>query len=242
MTTKKRILISIGILILIPVVYIFIHHVYQLRKTHAANSKVAEARSEALKRVDQEIAGKVEALKQAGLVTDGIAFSKTDICYITHEDQGWFASNWYQDCYIRYVQGFTTDLSKEEALQKAGTLSEYFGDLPDDYLQLVNRCELAADSRRETARYRPAGSPIYDRADDCGIPNQLQATWSVRGPGMLDDQLSVHRYSSFDSATIGSLSDQVWIMSDTHYYHEDLGCGFGIFCESPRSKPAHPAL
>lgn len=238
MKNKKKLLIIFGIILLVPIVLILLDYANQYHKYVSAKSKVAEARTKAMPDFNQKSATAAAALRQAGLITIPLASSKVDVCYVTHEDQGWFAANWYQDCYLRYVQGFETTATKTEALQKVSSLSDIFGEPQDSpNAQTVFKCELAESNFKETVRYRPAGSPISS-LNECGIPDQLQGVFSVKGPIMLDNELSAKSYDSFNPVTVDNSKNQIWVMSDTYYYHEELGCGFGIFCANPRSKPA----
>lgn len=238
-TKKKGLLIALAILLL-PVVYLAaslaVTFVRQTITTSAARDKVAQAREGALLKSDAAFSNQIAVLKRAGLIDHEVASSKVDVCYVTHSDRGWFAANWYQECYLRYVAGFTT-LAGEVVV--TSELSDAFG--------IIERgseffpCELAKKDYKETLRYRPANIATANETNSvpsgCDIPGQIQGTGSVLGPIMLDSELATKTFSSYDPETIDNTQNQLWVIHEDHYYTEELGCGVGVFCTNPRSTP-----
>lgn len=245
MTLKKKILIALLIIVSVPALFVVVNIADNYRKSIAAESKIKNARQTAEIVSDEKIKEATNILKELGIATDSLGSSKTDVCYVNHRDQGWFAASWYQDCYIRYVDGFTTKLSRDEVMQRLTSnikTPAYFG---QSYSVSVNRgvsnCGLFEEEYKTTLLYRPANYRLDHYS--CEIPNPLQALWSVKGPIVSDDELSVKAYRTFDIDEVDNSKNQVWIMFDDHYYHEDLGCGVGaVFCNNPRSKPVHPSI
>lgn len=209
----------------------------QLQRALSAKPKIGAARTSALSRLEDKTSQAVQALKQKGLVAAPIASAVADVCFVTHQDIGFTIAGWYQDCYVRSVQGFQTAATHQQALQAITSQQSYFGKADaTDYLQSVNACQLSEDDNREFVRYRPAGSRASDY--DCGIPDQLQGTFSVNGPIISDKDLSAKKFSSFNPSAIGSSTNQLWVIFDVDYYHEDLGCAPTVLCGNPRPSPA----
>lgn len=204
-----------------------------------AKNKIISARQTAEKSADSKANGAVNDLRRLGVVASSIESSKVDVCYVTHRDAGWVASGWYQDCYLRYVSGFVTAMSREElrssVMANPSTLL-YFG---EEYSS--SYCGLFGQNYEATLIFRPAN--ITNEEYDCNVPRLLQGLWSVRGPATHDDELSVKTYKTFDPETVPNSQNQVWFVFDERYYHEELGCGLGpIFCSNPRNKPVHPSV
>ncbi len=228
---KKKIwkVLKIIVAIILGVILLFIIGVFIFNyfNKQLIIKDVSGQRSEAEKKADASVQNLVNKMINSGVSNRAIATSKTDVCYVTHSDAGWFANNWYQDCYLRYIVGFETQLSLTQFAQKISSISQSHLEYPP--------CVAFSVDNSTQILYRPANTPRDQTL--CEIPNQLQGIGSVRGPIVLDKELSVKAYKSFDPANINNSQNQVWVIHDEYYYREDLGCGIGLFCENPRSKP-----
>lgn len=245
MSTKKIILTLAILICSIPIVLILFATGKEITDLFVAHDKVNALRLEAEKGADSKLNDVTRYLNQKNLVGEKIASSKVDVCYLNHEDQGWVASNWYQDCYIRYTQGYVTQSTKVEVLRdvlKNSKGSTYFGEINQYAITGSGTdCDLFEKDYKSTLIYLPAGSLKNDF--ECQIPNPIQGTFTVRGPIILDRKLSARAYRTFDVDEISRENDQLWIQFDEYYYHEDLGCQvLSIFCSSPRAGPVHPKL
>lgn len=233
----KMILISIlGLIIILVVVFIV--------QTGVVTQKIAASRSTAERTADKKLEQIENLVAQAGITDKQIASSKIDICYVTHTDQGWTVSSYYQDCYLRYIQGYTTKLSKDELKQKLLAQQEAQTLFNEEYRSLaavLDECELYHEALTFTPSkgeltYRPAN--VTDEEYSCKVPNPLRGLWSVRGPFIIDDALAAKIYRTYDITRIDNSTNQFWLSFDEHYYHEDLGCIIGgIFCGNPRPTP-----
>lgn len=191
-------------------------------KTPHVKAEVSKLRANAEQLLDQKISDQIQLWKQNGSrIDENIASSKIDVCYLTHTDSGWMINHWYQNCYLRYVEGFT--VSKVQSTQRTQPLTQNCG---------LNQQGSVEESY--SFLFRPAGA--QSQAYHCKIPNPLQGTWSVRGPVRLDNELVTKVYRSFDPRKITNEKDQQWIILEKHYYKESLGCAGILFCDSPRAK------
>lgn len=248
----KKILIIIGMSILGVITLVILSFFVQsyLRKQEinkqakAAPQKIASSRSNTELIADKKLKQIEYLITQAGITDKQIASSKIDICYVTHDDQGWIAYTYYQDCYLRYVKGYTTKLNKNELKQKLlaqPRAQNLFNKENSNPTTGFDDCELYQKAFTDTTNkgeliYRPAN--ITNDEHSCKVPNPLQGLSSVKGPNVLDDELATKIYRTYDITKIDNSSNQFWFTFDEYYYHEDLGCSIGVlFCDSPRSKP-----
>jgi len=241
MSKKKKVGIVVLVIVALPFVYWTYDLIHQNIKTQQAKAKVTAARQAIEEAADKKVSDFETALTKAKLVGAKIGSSKVDVCYVTHADSGWFAQFWYQECYLRYVSGFYAAVSKndlkKDILKNPAVLAGIGGKLSNMDQTYKDSCEVSDRLDYEKLSFLPKDY-ISDEAFACSIPDQNQGINSVEGPIGLDNELSVNRYYSLDTYSVKNRS-QIWLEHDEDYYHEHLGCGFGIFCENPRSKPAH---
>jgi hypothetical protein len=230
-TTRKPVLIATALLIVICIIFIGnIVHDYGVKNA------VLKSKNENESAFDKTRESKVTALLKSGITASSSPdySSKLDICYVTHSDQGWVATNWYQDCYIRYVDLFRTTLDRQDVDVKLND-AQIFG-VP--YTLNPRICDIAYEQGRDASvsylnwQVDPAQQAQYD----CRVPKPTQTTFTVRGPLVSDSELSIHPERSFSPEAVDKSKHYVAIESDNFYYHESLGCGFGIACPSPRAK------
>jgi hypothetical protein len=246
----KKILVIIGLFILglITLVILALLIETHLRKqdinqqSKSAPQKILSSRSEAERTADKKL-GQIENLiTRTGITDKQIASSKIDACYVAHADQGWFAYTYYQDCYLRYVQGYTTKLSKSELKQKLlaqpdavilfgkenGTPTIY------DNCKLYQKASTAVANKVELI-YRPAN--VTSDEYTCRVPDPLKGLFSASA-SVLDEELATKIYRDYDATKIDNSLNQFWFYFDEHHYHEDLGCGTNLLiCDNPRPKP-----
>lgn len=241
MSLKKKIFVTLGILVMLPILYVAIKLSGQYFTTRAAIGKVTAARSAAEKVDDKVFRDMSDLLFREGIATARLGSSKVDICYIDHNDAGWFAMNWYQRCYLRYVEGLAVNLDRATLKQKLASLPEVkslFGEistLPDTY-PYPRECQLYKKQYSTTMIFLPAGHTTFDPDGTCTIPAQInRESYPSLGP-----PVGVKRYRTFSETSVANSQHQIWLTHQKEYYREDLGCGVGLFCESPRSKPVQP--
>lgn len=253
--TRHKIFTWIIVIIGIPVLLVLINLLGDKIQTQNAYSLVETARQESLITSDEHFEEQKKLIYNLGGDTKSVMLSKKDICFIAHNDAGWTVTDYYQECYIRYVQLYSTDLSRDSVVQKLSSYTErqklssetlvesLFGRLENNQniSPDVVHCSVYNDYRSPSLTYIPAGLDItkYKYAWDCETPNLVDNP----GPAYAQSQLSVKSYSDIDQSKIDMSKNQLWIMYTTKYYKEALGCGAGLlFCENPRATPAHPDI
>jgi hypothetical protein len=223
MSLKKKIGIALLVILAIPVTYSVVVIVQQKSATRAAVEQ----------KTDKKVADFEAALIDSGIAGSQIASSKVSVCYVDHQDEGWFAANWYQGCFLRYVRGYTTGLTKpaiESKVSASSGLSSLSGTIFGDN----DPCEISFGVGDFNFTYLPAGVQRSEYSS-CEIPDQLQGISSI-DPVVLDDELTVKSYKVFDAAQVSSTQDQIWFDFDQNYYRENLGCAISLLCDSPRDR------
>ena len=253
--TQHKIITWIIVIIGIPVLLVLINLLGDKIQTLNAYSLVETARQEGLVTSDEHFEEQKKLISNLGGETKSVMLSKKDICFIAHNDAGWTVTDYYQECYIRYVQLYSTDLSRDSVVQKLSSYTErqklsmetlvesLFGRLENNQniSPDIVHCSVYNDYSGPSLTYIPAGLDItkYKYAWDCETPNLVYTP----GPAYVQSQLSVKTYSDLDQNKIDTSKNQLWIAYTVKYYDEEIGCGAGIlFCNSPRSKPAHPEI
>ncbi|MBC7869015.1 hypothetical protein H7X69_02465 [Candidatus Saccharibacteria bacterium] len=239
--TKRRLKRAI---IFTPVILIVGWLLVQIITTSAttlvADYKVKEARSINEYKYDQQRLDKIDMLLDSGTINSAKPqySSKIDACYVTHSDRGWVAANWYQDCYIRYVDLLPTTLPRpvvEQRLNSLKNVNAVFGE-PEKYSPII--CDtLYKNKYKPTLIYLNLKAETQGKSRKCSVPKMTQDTFTIRGPIVLDDELSTNVQRSFDVNAIDQEAQYILMQSDNYYYHESLGCGFGLLCPSPRTNP-----
>lgn len=164
---------------------------------------------------------------------------KIDACYVTHSDTGWVANNWYQDCYIRYTDLFPTCLSRSDIEQKLKASQNTL----DSFGKLETFHQKTCDILYRNNDYKPILLYLnwnLDQGDlghNCKVPKPTQGAFTVKGPIVLDKELSIQAQRSFNVDDVDKAKKYISMQLDNYYYHESLGCGVGILCPSPRKKP-----
>src|SRR6266404_1157488 len=229
MSKRKKAVIILLILLMLPLLLLLVNSVRQTIKTSSAKQKVNVARAEVEKTTDETILSFEAALTNSGIAASKVASSKVDVCYINHKDAGWFAQNWYQDCYLRYVGGYITNLNKvdvKDIISKSTELQKKTDKLSNFDSFYPNTCVLSNEADFIQLYYLPVGATQKDDYS-CMIPNQLQGVGTI-DPILLDSELSARKYQIFDTNSIGRDQNQIWFEFDRNYYREDLGCNVGV--------------
>lgn len=255
LASQHKILTVFIVIIAIPTILFAINFLDDQLRTFNAYSQVQTARQDKLTKSDNTFDEQKKLISGLGEGTTSVALSKKDICFVAHNDSGWFATDYYQECYIRYVQLFNTDLTKDEIIQKlqsntqreelsAKTLvNSLFGEVErrSYATEKFAQCTVYEQGYSPSVVYIPAGfdASRYEYTQDCEAPSETD----VPGPAYVMSNLSVKTYSDIDPTLVDSSKNQLWIMYTTKYYKEALGCGAGLlFCENPRATPAHPDI
>ena len=207
-------------------------------KNNSIEQAVITARNTNEQKYDAERENKINTLYESGAVTTPQPnySSKVDACYVDHADAGWTATGWYQECYIRYVDLFSTPLSPNEILTnlvKSGTTPTQFG-TPAVSQTDSGRCnDLYASEYKSTLMYFDYGN----NTQDCELPNVTQGTFTIRGPLVPNENITAQQDRSFDKSLVDTSQKYIVMQSDNYYYREALGCGYGLSCPSARQVP-----
>jgi hypothetical protein len=229
--TRKFLLIGL-VIFLLPVISSIVKSQWN---NYVAKNEIVKQRQDSEKASESQVKSNTEYIKETLGVTKNIGSSKIDVCYLNHSDGGWMIAYWYQDCYLRYVDGFETSLSRDEVIARIVANPKSKELFSSEYDYGPDGCLIY-----QRLFYVPANYAGMDY--DCFVPNQLQGIWSVRGAITNDGKLSTKKYRSFDNEMVNRTVNIIWVTHEDHYYHEQLGCGIGLFCSSPRAKPVHPTL
>lgn len=245
MPTKKKLLIACLLLIFAYVAFVLLDN---YKNSQAAKENIVIARSDAISFVDEKVGEAIVALNKLGAITSNLGSSKVDVCYTDY--RGKTANSWYQDCYLRYIEGFSTNLNIDEVrnslLSDPKSISIFGNDSslrqtdPDHlYCTLFDRFNHDNEYRTELVMIPVNTKGSYG---ECEVPNLLQSYGSVKGHIKSNNALSVKTYKTFDTSVIDGVQNQIWLVLNKHYYHEELGCAGIIGCFNPRGKPAHPPI
>lgn len=199
---------------------------------------IAEDRTVAEKKGDAQLKTRIDILNTAGLNKGSLGSSKIDVCYVGTRSLGFVTTGWYQDCYIRYVDGFSTDAFTEEIREKInaidGSMLEFWGytSLPADIDCYVYDKDLIPDmvfiAKNDS-----------NKRIDCKIPDTLSGDGAEDKVGIQVSELAVKTYRTFEKNNIMRNSNQIWIVHEERYVHDELGCAgiFSLSCENPRPVP-----
>ncbi|QQG51202.1 MAG: hypothetical protein HZB75_01715 [Candidatus Saccharibacteria bacterium] len=200
-------------------------------------AKVLKSKNESEMLFDESRGLQISALVKAGVLSSSTPdySSKLDVCYVTHSDQGWVASNWYQDCYIRYVDLFSTLLDRrdvDEKLKKGRISGTPYDALNKKACDVVY--EQGSDSSLSYLNWQVDSA--QQAQYNCRVPKPTQNSFTTRGPILLDRELVTFSERSFSPEEVDKSKHYIAIESDNFYYHESLGCGMGFLCSSPRER------
>lgn len=233
---------TIVLLILVFILCIFGYVVISkyIKNANARNNVIA-ARQNKEPEFDQARDYRLAVLSSAGLLDKKVAdySSKVDVCYITHSSQGWMAANWYQECYVRYVDLFSTSLNRDDVSEKLHSATKAKKIPANDIDYLTGGCGVIYSNNDGALgvshlKLNTTNEQSKTNIDECQLPDQLQGPFRVGV--FLDEQLSKKTLRSFKD--IDRSKNYILLESDNDYYDEDLGCAWGMFfCNSPRMSP-----
>ena len=240
--------IALGFLIIIVLIFCIIagffvfEKIQQHRADSAARTALPGERARAEKEDDAAVEKRVDFLEQSGLVSDRIGSAKVDTCYGDHDDAGWMISSWYQECQLKYIEGFSTNLPKDTLLSSMAqlpdatklfgeqVLSEYsFDNYPSGCV--VYRSVDTKQAIEVVYLPQDYNSAVVEEYSSCNIPKQ-----GDRYAGAIASESATKVFRSFNPNALSHAKAQVWVVVSDTYYHEDLGCT-GILCDNPRPKP-----
>ena len=209
-------------------------------KATTLKNKITELRSSAMQISDKQFDNQVNFLISNGIITQKLASSKVDVCYIYSEDRGFVPIDYYQDCYLRYTAGFRTVMEKatiQNILKQNKTTAQLFGE-PNAYPP--SDCDLYESGygigfSNAPLLYLAAGKYLHETGL-CAIPDPIQGIGRTNQV-FTDDMLTTKIFHTFNRDNISIDYNEVWIERDDDYYHESLGCSGLVFCNSPRQQP-----
>lgn len=233
-TLGKSIVVIVSIVSSLCIVFVFVRYLQIYFAKVSAKQNVVSSRSVGEKRLNAIVSQRSNLIRQSKIISSSIGLSKTNVCYISHDDEGLFAKNWYQKCYLRYVEGYYVDASKDSVEQTISNISNdntLFGK-SDNF-----KCNIFSKDFVFSILYRPASGM---REKICEIPDKFRGVLSIKGP-VLPENLSIEVIEDFKEDGIDNSKNQIWLTHNEEYYSEELGCGVGIiFCDNPRPKPINP--
>lgn len=243
MATKGKIILGVSLLALAVIVFGGLKFSNQSRTGKITAKEIRLARQTAKTNSDEKVNNAIDALQSSAISSSPIYRSVVDICYSEHKDMGWFVQSWYERCYLHYVSGFNTALSREEVVQQIAnspSYSKYFGGTTlynDAYNPVGRNCTVFDSNGSPELVYVPANYQQGRRDYKCTID-------LTRGldTGALATTPSVKTYVTFDPNVVEKTKNQVWLIFDEYYFHHDIGCGVGLLCPQPRIKFVHPAI
>lgn len=189
-------------------------------------ASVINARNTNEPQYEQDRSSRITVLSNAGIISslNSDYSSKVDTCYTNHNDAGWTISNWYQDCYFRYVDLFQTSLSRAEIMQKLAALpiSDTFG-FP--YTFSATACDLYDKRSKPTLSYLTWNLSDTKSTIDC-IPDLYQGVFTVKGSIVLDKTLAAytHSYRTFTADSVDKNKSYIAMQIDHYYFNGSLGC------------------
>lgn len=240
LSTGHRVLIIIGCIIALPLLAFIIYVVVQFSALFSLMDTVTKevdiARTEHIEKVNEKRLDNATYYINQGVIKDTkpTYSSVVDACYLAHNDSGWIAQSHYQECYIRYIDVFETDITDDQyvALVQAGQSTTTQS---SDLKALIKTC---ASDRRELGSpedtvmgYTSAnGSPAQ-----CNLPQETYGDrvvlYAVRG--IVSEQTTTG-----DRSKITGERSNIIMVGDYAYYKKDIGCKpIALFCESPYSSP-----
>ncbi len=185
---------------------------------------------------DEIIAYQISILKENNIVIQKIASSKTDVCYFTNlRPEG---SDHRQRCHIRYVEGFTTQLTdKESIIAKLRSVPEIYSydvENNDKNLRLghiykdSSTCNLYSGPNAINVisiSFIFADSSIAKNSEsgNCEVPNQFPQKYAL-----YVDNLTSRGIHSFEPIELDYSKNQLWITLEQEYYDEKLRIDFPI--------------
>lgn len=223
------------VIVLLPIIFFVQRSVSTRLATRAAHDKVAAARADAERTLDQALSDKIALLKRAGVVDAAIASSKIDKCRTTSEDRGWIPQNWRQDCSLHYAEGFTTSLSREQVISRLQADPDTEALFGEAYTPRSTRgqptCSIFRKDRQDNLIFRPARTTSMHST--CEVPEDDRAR----------SREAIQAFREFDPKAIDDSQNQVWVVFQENYYQENLGCGgIPIWCSNPRSEPVQASI
>lgn len=227
---KKIITALIGSILFLQITLVILQCGYSVTKTLLAKSKVTHVRLSVEQQADEEFYAMVDALQQNGLIDSEVGNSKYDVCYISEDDAGWMAYNYYQICYLRYVKGYTTSASKNDLNRVAHANQNLFGETIDkSFGDEAYPCRIAEYQFKESLRYITSKSQ-NDNRSECDAPSSIKGLHSIAGAsgGIVIRKI----WGDSVPSQNGNVSQsEIWLSRERAYYREDLGCGLNLlFC------------
>lgn len=225
---KHKVPLIIAVLLLIPTLITLIFLATTIVKERKAERETKLLLPFADEKNEKVLAQQITILKEKNIIEEEITSSKVAVCYV---DGGSKMNYWYQKCYLRYVEGFTTSLDKatiENILQSSGRTNIH-----------SRTCTLYAKNSKIGLMFRWKNMPMT-HADalegkiefDCVIPDPISISPYTKHITKIYKDLDTKKINDANS------KNQIWIIVHEEYYNENLGCVRSILgCENPRETP-----
>lgn len=234
-TQRVLILLSVGIagIILVPITSSFIS--YGVLRV-SLPSEVDGARQNKAKLFSELRQTQLAELqsKQVITSTDSVYSESFDACYLAHVDSGWIAQNYYQECYIRSIEVFASNLTEEEYLQKVTPHKS------NQYISvgLLSKNSRVCGARDESNWDRDKSSVNFIAKDEaqestkvCVVPyaNNTERVVLYARPSINATQTKVGNRQD-----VTNTQSYAVLVTDYVYINRNLGCRpASLFCESP---------
>lgn len=236
---SKNIFLLILLVIIVSVLIAVWTNAMQHRKATEVRKQITALRANSEQINDNKIKQQIAFLQNTGVVDTHITSSKADVCYVKNLGDGYgiFPGGWKQICYLRYVEGYTTQLNREQIISTLHDLQNIellFGEKTGYF------CGLYEQSGRETILFTPGkNSEDVKLFVSCEPPSKIKDGNSVKGGLAVyrEDSLNVKVFRDFDTEKLDYSKNQIWLVIQEDYYQESIIC-WEILCNNtPRKNP-----
>lgn len=217
----KKCLIFVAICL---VLFLTFHKLESALRQHDIRELIISSRAKNEPLFEEIRRNQIQSLKDAGLIRFDPAFSsKTDVCML--DTDGLFVSPYHQDCYIRYVDGFLTDVNlKDTDIILRNKLSD---SIPITSSYPDHTCGSTFPSKDGvTLTYLTITQ--HDTANYCLSLNSLEGSYA-RGPGLLVDKAAIHPVRSFNPTMIDPTFTYLVVEYNAYYIAFGVGVWNGNF-------------
>lgn len=224
-------IIIAGLCILFACLFLQANHM-----TNTMTDEVNSARAEMKQKVSEQRQTSLATYANQHIIKDTqpMYSSSVDACYLAHNDSGWTIDSHYQQCYLRYVDVFNTDLTEDQYLALSASTNGKTSNLE----KLRTQIKTCSDdrSRLGSAETTEIGFTKADGSDKiCSLPNQIYGNRVVAYA--VNDVVSEQKITGNINQVTGQ-KNNIIIVADYSYYKKDLGCKpFSFMCAEPISSP-----
>lgn len=228
--------VIIGAVFIIASIIILIPFINSMRMKSTITDEVNKARTAKGLEIGEQRLKSISHYAEQGIIKSPTPLysSLVDACYLAHNDSGWTVNSHYQECYLRYVDVFETDLTDEQYLSLVMPGEDISSRL-DELKQSIKTC---SDDR--TMLGSPENTEMGYTASNatnniCSLPNQFYGTRVVLYA--INNIVSSQEVSGDIKQVTGDKTNII-VVADYSYYKKDIGCKpLSLFCASPLNKP-----